>query len=380
MKLRIAMVANTAWYIANFRLRLAQALRAEGYEVIVIAPPDKHVDRIKSAGFRFIPLLMDNKGSNPIRDLGLFFKLLALLRRERPAVYLGYTVKPNVYGGLACRFLSIPSVHNVAGLGMPFIKSNWLTRVVEVLYRAGLRRASMVFFQNREDLGQFTLGRLVPIERVDLLPGSGVDIEKFSPDLSIVHNDHPFRFLLSGRLLWDKGVGEFVEAARKLRDKGVETEFQLLGFLDVQNRTAISRRDVEAWEQEGIVRYLGTADDVRPFIGKSDCVVLPSYYREGVPRSLLEAASMAKPIITTDSVGCRDVVEDGVTGYLCRVRDSTDLADKMMRMLDLSEKHRINMGRLGREKMMREFDERIVIEKYLKVIGEIAKRSESVLV
>lgn len=390
---KVVLVSNTAWSIANFRGGLIRALCAAGYEVVTVAPPDEHVPRIEALGVLFVPLAMDNKGANPVRDFGLFLRFLSLLRRERPEVFLGYTVKPNVYGGLAARVLGIAAISNVAGLGTAFIRDTWLTRVVEGLYRAGLAQAKKVFFQNYEDRALFLARGLVRPDVMERLPGSGVDTERFAPEVFFLHpgslhqggddivdtcvrgNDgdvglRPFRFLLAARLLWDKGVGEFVGAARKLRQEGVAVEFQLLGFLDVENRTAVSRGEVEAWEREGVVRYLGTMDDVRPVFAQADCIVLPSY-REGVPRSLLEAASMAKPIITTDAVGCRDVVSNGVNGYLCRLRDADDLARQMRRMMALSPEKRRIMGLAGREKMVREFDEKIVIGRYLETIQEI---------
>ena len=390
---KVVLVSNTAWSIANFRGGLIQALRAAGYEIVAVAPPDEHVPRIEALGVRFVPLAMDNKGTHPGRDFNLFLRVLWLLRRERPAVFLGFTVKPNVYGGLAARLLGIAAINNVAGLGTTFIRDTWLTRVVERLYRVGLARAKKVFFQNDEDKALFLERGLVRPDVMERLPGSGVDTGRFAPKAFSSHTDslHQgrngivdsrirgndgdgslrfFRFLLSGRLLWDKGVGEFIEAARRLRGEGVAAEFQLLGFLDVENRTAVPGNEVEAWEREGVVRYLGTVDDVRPMIAQADCVVLPSY-REGVPRSLLEAASMAKPIITTDAVGCRDVVSNGVSGFLCRPRDAEDLVRQMRRMMALSPEERSMMGLAGREKMVREFDENIVIGRYLEAIQEI---------
>jgi glycosyltransferase involved in cell wall biosynthesis len=389
---KIAIVANTAWYLANFRMNLANTLRSFGYEVIAIAPSGADVSRIEEAGIRFVPMPMDNMGTNPIRDTVLFLRLFETLRRERPAVYLGYTVKPNVYGGLACQLLGIPSVHNISGLGTAFIHNTWLTRMVRRLYRLGLRKAAKVFFQNQDDLELFLHHRLVLPAQTECLPGSGVDTRWFAPDvhhprpleemenrnsllpgqtikgISVEHR--PFRFLLSARLLWDKGIWEYIEASRQLISEGKEIECQLLGFLDVENRTAISRSSIEEWEREGVLHYVGATNDVRPFIAQADCVVLPSY-REGTPRSLLEAASMGKPVITTDVVGCREVVEDRTTGLLCRPQDAKDLAEKMRRMVALTEENRIEMGRRGREKMIREFDEKFVIQKYLNVISEI---------
>lgn len=372
MKPKILIALNTAWNLVNFRAGLIRGFQAAGYEVVTAAPPDEHIPRLRELGCRYLPLEMDNKGTHPGRDLLLLWRFWRLLRRERPDVYLGYTVKPNVYGSLAAHALGIPVINNVAGLGAVFIKHNWLTRLVKGLYRRALSRSAKVFFQNEDDRRLFTEGGLVRAEVTDRLPGSGIDLARFSVvPLADSSGRKGLRFLLIARMLWDKGVGEYVEAARRVRQRYPDAEIYLLGFLDVQNPAAISREKMDQWMAEGVVRYLGTADDVRPHIAEADCVVLPSYYREGVPRTLLEAAAMGRPIITTDAVGCREVVDDGVNGYLCKPRDAEDLAAKMEQMICLSPEDRSRMGHKGREKMEREFDEKIVIRKYLEVVEKI---------
>lgn len=315
---------------------------------------------------------MDNQGTHPGRDLILLWRFLRLMRIERPDVYLGYTVKPNVYGSLAAHLLRIPVINNISGLGAVFIRDGWLLRVVRWMYSTALMRSAKVFFQNDDDRQLFISGGLVRAEMTDLLPGSGIDLNRFTPRPKTVGQGDAskFRFLLIARMLRDKGVGEYVEAARLLRQRWPLAEFCLLGFVDVQNPTAISHIEMDAWVAEGVVNYLGVSDDVRTQLITADCVVLPSY-REGTPRTLLEAAAMACPIITTDAVGCREVVDDGVNGYLCKVRDAGDLAAKMEQMLSLSIEQRAQMGQRGRTKMVSKFDEQIVIKKYLEAIEEI---------
>lgn len=370
---KILLLANTAWYIANFRSELIRTLQTQGYEVVAAAPSDDSVRRIDALGCRFVDVAMDNGGTNPARDMRLLLDLCKLFARERPAVFLGYTVKPNVYGSLAARWFGVPAINNIAGLGTAFIRDSWLTRMVEALYRAGLARSAKVFFQNNDDRQLFIQKALVPPQVTGLLPGSGVDTRRFAPVAAVQLTDgeaskpRPFRFLLSARLLRDKGVVEFVEAARMLLSEGHQIECLLLGFMDAANRTAISRQELDDWEKAGLVRYLGAVDDVRPHLASADCVVLPSY-REGMPRSLLEAASMEKPIVTTDAPGCRNVIDNGITGLLCRPRDTADLADKMRIMLQLSKTELQQMGRKGREKMLLEFDEKIVLHQYLQAI------------
>ncbi len=366
---KVVIASNSAWSIANFRAGLIRAMVDVGYEVVAVASPDEYVARLPELGCRYLPLKIDSKGTHPGRDLLLLWRLLRLLRRERPDIYLGYTVKPNVYGSLAARALDIPVINNITGLGVAFIRKNWLKLLVRGLYRLALARSAMVFFQNEDDRRLFIEDGLVLPEKTDRLPGSGIDVERFKltplPD-----NGNRFRFLLLSRMLWDKGVGEYVEATRIIKRSFSDVDFCLLGPLDVQNPAAISRGQMDAWLAEGMVRYLGVSNDVRGEIKEADCIVLPSY-REGMPRALLEAAAMGRPIITTDAVGCREVVDDGVNGFLCRVRDEDDLAEKMQWMLTLSQEERSEMGRRGREKAAREFDERQVVDRYLDVISTL---------
>lgn len=380
MAVKVMIALNTAWNLVNFRAGLIRALVARGYEVIAVAPFDDYAVHLEALGCRYIPLPMDNKGTHPGRDALLLWRFWRLLRRERPAVFLGYTVKPNLYGSLAAHCLRIPVVNNIAGLGAVFIRVNWLTRLVRRMYRVALSRSAKVFFQNEDDRNTFVQSGLVCHKKTDRLPGSGVDLERFSDQAVTINAPRldcgiqeqeaeppPITFLLAARMLWDKGVGEYVEAARVLKQRSLNARFCLLGFLEVENPAAISRAQMDAWVSEGVVDYLGVSDDIRPYLAAADCVVLPSY-REGVPRILLEAAAMGCPIVTTDAVGCRDVVEHDVNGLLCRSCDATDLANKLENMMALTPEARIEMGRLGRLKIEQQFDEQIVINKYLRSI------------
>lgn len=316
---------------------------------------------------------MDNRGTNPAADAALFFRYLSILRREKPATFLGYTIKPNVYGSLAAHALGIPAINNISGLGTAFVRDTWLTRVVRALYRPALRRSRMVFFQNEDDRQLFLQYDLVNSEQTALLPGSGIDLEAFKPVAAAPKPQGEFRFLLVARLLYDKGVKEFASAAQAVKAQRPSVECALLGFLDAENRTAVPRAEICRWVKDGIVEYLGTADDVRPHLAAADCIVLPSY-REGTPRTLLEAAAMAKPIIATDVPGCREVVEHGRTGLLCKVRDADDLARRMIEMMDMPPDERHAMGAAGRAKMENEFDERFVVDAYLDTLQRIVRQ------
>ena len=375
MAVKIVICLNTAWNLVNFRSGLIRAMVAKGYEVVAIAPDDKYAEGLTSLGCRFIPMSMDSQGTHPGRDALLLYRLFHLLRTECPDVYLGYTVKPNVYGSIAAYFLGIPVVNNIAGLGAVFGKKGPILYFVKTLYRIALSRSAKIFFQNKDDRDLFIESGLVRPAQTDVLPGSGVDLKKFNVPQPKAENhlSRKFRFLLIARMLWDKGIGEYVEAAKILHQRWPHVECCLLGFLDAKNPGAINRTQMDELVAQGVV-YLGSSDNVAIEIANADCIVLPSYYREGTPRVLLEAAAMGRPIITTNAVGCREVVDDGINGYLCKIRDARDLVNKMELMLTLSIEQREAMGLQGRKKMEAEFDERIVIEKYLAVINSIVMR------
>jgi glycosyltransferase involved in cell wall biosynthesis len=363
----IVISINASWNIINFRRGLIAALKRAGYHVVALAPRDEYSPRFAELGVEYHPIEIDKQGVSPVRDAMLLTRYHRALRRIRPVAYLGYTAKPNIYGSLAAHTLGIPVVNNVAGLGTAFIKQGLLTRIVSGLYRLAFRRSATVFFQNRDDLEMFVAGRLVRPEQARLLPGSGINVSDFIPVERGAEDGGAFNFLLIARLLWDKGVREYAEAARLVRAEEPRARFQLLGFLDVPNRTAVARADVDGWVAEGVIDFLGQSDDVRPFIAAADCVVLPSY-REGLPRVLLEGAAMARPLIATDVPGCRHVVEEGANGFLCTVRDSRSLADAMLKMIRLSPEQRAAMGASGRRKVEQEYDERIPVEGYLDAI------------
>jgi glycosyltransferase involved in cell wall biosynthesis len=365
-KKRIMISVNSSWNIINFRTGIIRALRAKDYELIVVAPRDEYSGRIRDLGCRYVHVDIDCHGKSPIRDFLLLCQFYKILYQERPHLYLGYTAKPNIFGSLAAHALGIPVINNIAGLGAAFSQKKWLSNIVKQLYRLAVSRSDKVFFQNSVDLQLFIEERLVCASRCELLPGSGVDLQMFQPSGERDQNadGKRMRFLLVARLLWDKGVGEYVEAARLIKREFPKVEFQLLGPIDKTNPGAIPRSSLDKWIAEGAIQYLGSVDDVRPVIRTADCVVLPTYYREGTPRSLLEAAAMGKPIVATDWVGCRDVVENGCNGYLCQTRDVEDLSRKMRQMIELSPAARGAMGSFSRDKIAREFDEQIVIKRY----------------
>lgn len=361
------LAANSSWNIANFRAPLISALRARGWRVVVVAPEDSSAAAVRAMGAELVPIAIDSGGTSIVRDAQLLAHYWRTLRAIGPQLFLGFTVKPNIYGSLAAGLLRIRVINNISGLGTAFMQPGLLNRLVSQLYRRALRRSERVFFQNRHDRDLFVGRGLVRSGQAQVIPGSGVDLDRFRPAPSR-GSGRPLRFLFVGRLLRDKGLVEFAEAARLVRRSRPDIEFQVLGFGGSNNPSAVPEALVECWRDEGLLTYLGETDDVRPFLEDCDCVVLPSY-REGLPRALLEGAAMARPMIATDVPGCSAVVVDGENGFLCSARSPSSLAEAMERMLRLTLPERQAMGRKARDLVERQFDQRLVVEAYLEAIG-----------
>ncbi len=358
---------NTCWYVYNFRLPLIRALKAQGHEVSVAAPRDEYTDRVIAEGVSFYDLPIEAKGKNPLNELKTLFEFRKAYKTLAPDVVLQYTIKPNLYGSLAARSLGIPAINNVTGLGEAFVSGGMIEQLVRFFYRAAFKKVKRVFFQNPDDYTLFLDARLVREEQAALLPGSGIDTDIFAPR---ERQPGPFTFLQVGRLLKAKGVNDFIAAARIVKKQRPDARFALLGRHDPEDGKCVDAAVLAAAESEGVVEHLGETDDVRSVIAQADCVVLPSYYREGTPRSLLEAASMAKPLIAADSVGTREPVTDGVNGFLHPPKDPAALAERMLRMIGLDQTARAAMGEASRTLMKERFDEKIVIDAYLSAVGE----------
>jgi len=365
---RIALAYNSCQYVWYFRRPLIAALREQGCDVVVVAPRDEYTPRLAPLGVTYREIRLNAKGTNPVQELGTAFSFLHAYRSLRPQVALHYTVKPNVYGSLSARLLRIPVIANVTGLGAVFERSGLLNSAVRLLYRAAFAKAAKVFFQNADDREAFVTGRLVAPDRAGLLPGSGVDLSWYAPR---PRADGPFTFLFVGRLLQAKGVEDLVSAARAVRTRYPAVRVVLLGERRDGQPGAADPGLLDGAAADGIITLAGVAEDVRPHIEAADCVVLPSYYREGVPRSLLEAAAMGKPLIAADSIGTREPVKEGTNGFLCRPRDPKDLAARMCDMVALSPSERRRMGEASRRIAEQRFDERIVLTAYRELVARL---------
>lgn len=374
--MKIAIVLNTSWNIYNFRMGLIKSLQAAGHEVIAIAPHDEFTDRLVEAGCTYYNVKMDSRGANPLKDMLLTFELLGIYRKAKPDIIFQFTIKPNIYGTFAAYLAKIPVVNNVCGLGTIFLKDDLVSKVAINLYKLAFKYPRKVFFQNADDCSLFLERGLIDEHKAEIIPGSGIDINKFIPLAKNTTLADPPVFLMISRLIIDKGVREYIQAIRKLKAQKVNARFQILGAMDPQHRRGIPTAEIEGWIAEGLIEYMGTTDDVKPYIQAADCIVLPSY-REGTPRTLLEASAMERPIIATNVAGCNNVVHDYYNGLLCKIKDADDLAHKIKEMASLPADMRMKMGKNGRELVLERFDERLVVNKYMGMIPAKTAVAES---
>jgi glycosyltransferase involved in cell wall biosynthesis len=352
---KIAFVSINAWSMYNFRQDIVKYFIETGAEVFIIAALDEFAKDLEAMGCRFLPITLNNRSVNPWQDLQYYLTLKRIYRQIQPDIIFHYVIKPNIYGSLAAASLGIPSVAVVTGLGYVFSKKNILYWIVRWLYTRALKGAGEVWFLNNEDAAAFTNHKITGIEKIKVLPGEGVNTSYFAPGIFPTNNSGTFRFLMSCRLLKTKGVGVFADACRILRKKNYAFESVLIGFYEPHHPDALHPTDIRHWEEQGLLSYGGFKIDVRPELAKADCFIFPSFYLEGVPRGLMEAASMELPIITVDARGCREVVVDQDNGFLCRQHDPFDLAAKMEKILLLEEEVRKSMGRSGRKRMQEMF-------------------------
>ena len=366
---KIAIVINSSWAAYNFRFNLAKYLKAHGFSVVFIAPFDLHYSKIISREFDFHHLDLKPQGLNPFKDIKTLISLYFIFKSANVDIALNFSVKANIYGSIAAWLNNISCVSNISGLGTVFIRKSLSTEIVKIMYRFSLKLNSVVFFQNHADQKLFTRNNLLAAHISQVIPGSGVDINKFKA-VKLMPNKSHLKFVFVGRLIADKGIKEYIEAIKVVKKTNLAIEFLILGSTENTNATTISNHQVMEWVDAGIVKYLGASDHVEKVLSDCDCVVLPSY-REGLPRSLLEACCMGKPVIATDVPGCSDVVDDGINGFLCSVRDAQDLAQKIIKMATLTFDQRVQMGLNGRRKVLEHFDENLVLKKYLRTVSSI---------
>jgi glycosyltransferase involved in cell wall biosynthesis len=372
-KIKIVFSSNSSWSVYNFRLNLLLDLSKRGYNVIIVAPPGEYLNKLKENGFEISPIEINNYSKGILDNLYLIYKLYIKYKYLKPDIVLHNAIKPNIYGSLVCGILKIPVINNISGLGSLFISDSYLKKIAVFFYRLSQKKAFRVFFQNKFDFDLFLKLKIINTFQAALIPGSGVDLERFKPQKKLFF-DNTLKFCFVGRLIKDKGIYEYIQAAEKIKEKYINVEFYILGEMMPQNPNSISQIDLNNWHNKKIIHYLGKTDFVENELNKFDCVVLPSY-REGLSRVLLEASSMAIPIITTNVPGCVDVVENNINGFVAKVKDVDDLILQIEKIINLSKIERDIMGENGRKIIENKFDEKIVINTYLKTINEILKKN-----
>jgi len=374
----IMFVANTSWFLYNFRLDIMLHMKQMGYRVIAVAPEDKYTERIIQNDIEHIKVKIDRKGKNVIHDLHLIVQLRKIYKRYQPEIIHHFTIKPSIYGSISANSVKIPRIANsITGLGHVFIKKNLIQFIVKYLYSFAFRNERVrVIFENPDDMNVFLKHRIIPKERAYLILGNGVDSTVFSPDnlnnacADAFHvKDDEIVFSLFARMIWNKGIREFVEAAKLVYQQNPKTRFFLIGDTDEGNPAGVPRRWLEAISKESFIQWIPHVDDVRPYMKRTDVIVLPSAYKEGVPQSLIESAFMCKPIVTTNIPGCREIVIDGKNGILVPPRDIPQLAKAMLKLSN-DKTLREKMGKAGRQHAFTQFDAQIVIDKTKQVYFE----------
>lgn len=365
--MKILLIANTAWNIWNFRRSLIDVLVREGFSVVCAAPPDPYQEKLQAhKGVSFIPLQhLTRKGLSVWNNFRSFIELVQLMRRERPALVVCYTVKPNIFGSLAAHLTGVPVIASVEGQGYTATASSLFRFFIFLLYRLAFRFVRRVIFLNHDDKREFLQHKAVAADKTIVITGTGIDTELFKPTPGV--KTTPPVFLFIGRLLSDKGIREFVQAATIVKQSEPQVRFQVLGSTDEGNPASIAEAELQHWIEQQHIDYLGYSDDVRPYIASAGAVVLPSY-REGMPRVLLEGMAMGKPVITTDSVGCRDTVEDGINGFIVPSENAAALAEAMLSFIRLDPAEQLAMSRYSRYKAEKKFSNDRVLPQYLRVI------------
>ena len=361
--MKIMILANSDIGLYKFRKELIQRLTA-AHEVYILLPYGDFVDDLTKMGCVFMPIEFDRHGTNPFKELKLIKLYKKAIKKVQPDIVFTYTIKPNIYGGMACAKLRVPYVANITGLGTAVERKSLLQKIALFLYKRGLRKAQKVFFQNTENL-EFMLGHKVIKHNYELLPGSGVNLGEY--EFSEYPNNDTIDFGFIARIMKEKGIDQYLEAARAIRQIHHETRFHIYGFCEQDYKEILDK-----YTEEGTVIYHGLVKNMASVYRQLSCVVHPTYYPEGLSNVLLESCATGRPIITTDRSGCREVVDDGVNGYIVKQQDSVDLIEKIDKFIRLPYEAKAEMGKAARKKVEEEFDRNIVIDKYMKEL-EICK-------
>ena len=367
--------ANTSWYLFNFRRNTIKSFLNEGYKVYCLSPYDEYALRLQDIGCIYLPLKINNEGFNPFSDIKLFIDILTIFIKVKPIAVFQFTIKNNIYGTYAAYILRIPSINNISGFGTAFIHNGLKYKIARILYKFSLRLSTRVFCQNKDDYSFILKNKLINQERLDLLPGSGVDLERFKRRNAYIQNlNDSFVFIYAGRFLYDKGLEELVNSFEKIDQKIHKAKLWLIGFQDSKNISSIKKSVIDEWASKPNISILEPTNEMHTVLDKADCFVLPSY-REGMPRSILEACSMELPIICTNVHGCKEIVTDKLNGLLCKPKDPDSLLQAMNSMLRMTQSSRMEMGIEGRKRVEKNYSEDIVIKKAQEALKKVLDKS-----
>ncbi len=360
---------NTSWSMYKFRLAVMKDLQRRGFDVVVVAPFDEFTQKLRDENIEVHDVAtMKRSGINPMQDFQLYQDYLNIYKALRPNIIFHYTIKPNIYGTFAAKKLKIPSVSIVTGLGYTFIHKTIISAIVVKMYAVTLRKACQVWFLNNDDRHIFESKKIVSKNKMLVINGEGIDTETYNFEPIDVTTRS---FIIVARLLYDKGINEYYKAAKKLKAIYPEVQFKILGYLNVDNPMAINKTQIDEWVNSGVIDYLGSTPDVRPYLINSTCVVLPSY-REGISVTLMEGASMGRPLIASNISGCKELIDDGESGFLCKVKDANDLADKMELVIKMDNERLREMSKKGRAKILKQFDVNYLYPIYVNAINKFA--------
>lgn len=374
MSKKVVIVANSFWNFYNYRLNLINALKQNGYEVYLLANKDEYYKKFN--GYNRIVVSIDTKGKSIFNDLKTLIDFIRIYNKIKPDIVLNFNIKPNIYSSFAAMIVSMYSqnikvINNITGLGISFNKKSLISKLIILLYKFSSKKVYKVIFQNKDDLLFFLNYRIIKKEQADLVPGSGVDINVYKSSKKTFTKNNPFIFSFISRLIKEKGIIEFIEAAKLIKKKYNNVKFYVIGPFEKEHPSSIDESYLNLAIKEKIICYKGFTDNVKKWLDIVDCVVLPSYYREGVPHILIQSASMGKPIITTNNVGCKEIVEDNFNGYLCKIKDPIDLAKKMEKILLANEEELKIFSKNSRKKVEDKFSDQIIIDKYLSLLKNI---------
>ena len=366
--MNILFSANSGWNIYNFRLNLVKTLLLQKHKIIIAAPFDIFIEKLTNLGCQYAPIEFNSKNTSILSNFFIIFKYYKIFQKYKIDVFFGFTIKPNIFGSIVARLYKVPTINNITGLGTTFLRGKFLEKFIIFLYKFSLKKSRFIFFHNSFDQELFLKNRIVNVNQTIIIPGSGIDLNFFTNKNIDNINSSDLIFIFVGRIMLDKGINEFLEAAKLVKKNYIYSTFNVLGSID--NDSKVIKNKIKDYHNRNIINYLGSTNDVRSFINNADCIILPSY-REGLSRTILEAFALSKPVISTNVPGCNEIVKDGINGLLCKSKDMKSLASTIIKFIKLPLSVRQACGKEGRKLVEKKYDEKFVIQIYLNCLSKL---------